>query len=209
MIMADEIVGHVTEKVTFPVQGLIDVFSEEQERPAVNYRPFRFSGAFPPPLLPFGSGRRYHVTGLHHDETGFPTNDPVLADRQVRWLCDKVERYTDRLAEVEMIGVEDADILLFAYGGAARSAKGALRLARERGLKVGLVRPVTLWPFPEKLIQHAARNCKVILAAEMNLGQMAHEVEWAISRSKPVLRYNKVGGDPILPEELLEVMEGV
>lgn len=210
MILADEIVGHVTEKVHFPVQGNVEIFPEPVEPFApATYKPFRFEGEFPPPLVPFGRGVRYHVTGLLHDETGFPTNDPVKGDRLVKWLCEKVDRHADRLADVETIGCEDADIVLFAYGGTARSAKGAMRMAREKGMKVGLVRPITLWPFPEKAIIQATRNCKAVLAAEMNLGQLAHEVEWAISRSKPVLRFNKVGGDPIIPDELLDAMEGI
>ncbi len=210
MILADEIVGHVTEKVVFPVAGKVEIFHEPVEAiPAEGYRPFRFSGAFPPPLVPFGKGFRYHVTGLLHDETGFPTNDPERGDHLVKWLCNKVEQHADRLADVELVGIEDAEIILFAYGGTARSAKGALRLARERGLKVGLIRPITIWPFPDKIIEQATRNAKVILAAEMNLGQLAHEVEWAISRRIPVLRFNKVGGDPIVPEELLDVIEEI
>jgi len=210
MILADEIVGHVTEKVVFPVGGNVEIFGKaEPFAPGPDYRPFRFEGPFPPPLVPYGQGKRYHVTGLLHDETGFPINDPVKGDHMVKWLCQKVDQHADLLADVELIGIEDAEIILFAYGGTARSAKGAMRMARERGMKVGLVRPITIWPFPEKIIEQATRNCKVILAAEMNLGQLAHEVEWAISRRTPVLRYNKVGGDPIVPEELLGVMEEI
>lgn len=210
MILADEIVGHVTEKVVFPVAGKVEIFGENPQPVAYEgYRPFKFEGDFPPPLVPFGRGNRYHVTGLLHDETGFPINDPVFGDKMVKWLCSKVDQHADALADVELIGVEDADIIIFAYGGTARSAKGAMRMARERGMKVGLVRPITIWPFPDKIIEQATRNCKAIVAAEMNLGQLAHEVEWAISRRTPVIRLNKVGGDPIVPEEILDVMEGI
>ncbi len=208
ILLLDEIVGHLTEKLVLPLKKQPKLFDLPQNVSKEGYLPYRFDGEYPPPLIPVGQGVPYHVTGLLHDETGFPTNDPDLAERNARWLVDKVENHKDELADVELDEVDGCDILVFAYGGCARSARGAVRMAREKGLKVGLFKPRTLWPFPEKELQEAAKTAKRVVVAEMNLGQMAHEVEWALGRSIPVELHSKLGGEPILPTEILATIEG-
>jgi 2-oxoglutarate ferredoxin oxidoreductase subunit alpha len=110
---------------------------------------------------------------------------------------------------VETVDVDDADVLLFAYGASARSAKGALRLAREEGLKVGLFRPRTIWPFAYDELRAAAKGVKAIISIEMNLGQLTNEVLLAVAGSVPVIPFFKVGGEPVLPNEILDAIKGV
>jgi 2-oxoglutarate/2-oxoacid ferredoxin oxidoreductase subunit alpha len=210
MLLMDEIVGHVTERIIFPVAGAIDVCSNrETELSPEDYRPYAYDKKLPPPLVPFGKGYRYHVTGLLHDETGFPSSDTANGNRELRWLMDKVENNRDMIIDIELVDVEDADILLFAYGASARSAKGAMRLAREEGLKVGLFRPRSIWPFAYEELKEAAKNVKAIISIEMNLGQLTNEVKLAVEGQVPVVPFFKVGGEPVLPAEILDTIKGV
>ncbi len=210
MLLMDEIVGHVTERVIFPVAGAIDVTSNrETDLTPETYRPYAYDQELPPPLVPFGTGYRYHVTGLLHDETGFPSSDTANGNRELRWLMDKVDNNHDMVVDIELVDVEDADILLFAYGASARSAKGAMRMAREEGLKVGLFRPRSIWPFAYEELREAARNVRAIISIEMNLGQLTNEVKLAVEGEVPVVPFFKVGGEPVLPDEILEAIKGV
>ena len=208
ILLLDEIVGHVTEKVHLPLPEKVEVSSNrETSLSPEEYTPYRFAGEFPPPLVPFGKGFRYHVTGLHHDETGFPTNDPKQAAVVQRWLNGKVDRNRDLLVDYETVAAEDAEILIFAYGACSRSAKGALREAREEGIKAGLFRPRTIWPFPDRELRAAAEGVGRVLVVEMNLGQLSLEVERALAGCAEIRCLHKVGGDPILPEEILNALE--
>jgi 2-oxoglutarate ferredoxin oxidoreductase subunit alpha len=209
-LLLDEIVGHVTEKVLLR-EGVepASPLNRKTELPPDQYRPYGFSGSLPPPLVPFGTGYRYHVTGLMHLEDGFPTNDPDEAARLLHYLHRKVEDNRAKLVDVEEDGVEDADVLLFAYGACSRSAKSAMAVARKKGLKVGLFRPRTLWPFPDAELRKAAARASRVLVVEMNLGQMTHEVEWALGGNRVVRSLLKVGGDPIMPDEVLRAIEEV
>ena len=209
ILLMDEIVAHVTEKVFLPMAGVESRASNRRtEQSFDDFRPYCFEGRLPPPLPPYGLGYRYHVTGLNHDETGFPINDPEIASRGIRWLHDKVDRNREMLIQVDTFQVEDADVVVFAYGACARSARSAVRDARSRGIKAGLFRPRTIWPFPELELRRDLANVRTVLVAEMNLGQLAHEVQWAL-RGLPVVveTLQKVGGDPILPSEILDALE--
>ncbi len=210
ILLMDEVVGHVTEKaVLVPPDSATLPDLRKPVSPPEEYRPYRYSGQVPPPLVPFGQGYRYHVTGLLHDETGFPSNDTGNADRQVRWLMDKVERNRRLVTDFEAVDVEDAEVLLFAYGACARTAKAAMHMARSQGRKVGLFRPRTIWPFPYEELALAARNARVVVPVEMNLGQLSYEVSLAVCGKVPVKPLFKVGGEAVAPDELLTFIEGV
>jgi len=210
ILLMDEIVGHLTEKLWLPLPEKVPVaHNRTTDLPPEKYMPFSYTGQLPPPLVPFGKGYRYHVTGLLHDETGFPSNSSENADRQLRWLMRKVEQNRNLMLKAEVEGAQDAEILLFAYGASARSARGAMKAARAKGLKVGLFRPVTIWPFPDEELVQAARGARVVMPIEMNLGQLAYEVMRVVDRQKRVVPFYKVGGEPILPEEISAAIEGV
>jgi len=204
LIMTDEIIGHLSEKVELPDPATLDIIDRWRPNvPPEEYRPYQMTDSDIPPMANFGEGYRYHVTGLAHDETGFPTNDPVKVEQQLLRINRKIERYRDLIVEVEEFETKDMDTLVIAYGATARSAKKAVTQAREAGLKAGLLKLKTLWPFPDKEIEALYKPVKKIVVPELNLGQIAHEIEWATRRAKPVIKVNRISGEPITPAEIL------
>jgi len=209
ILLTDEIVGHLTEKVEIPPTE--DLLIENRKKPSVapdKYLPYELNESDIPAMANFGEGYRYHATGLAHDETGFPTNDPEKIQAQLERLNRKIDRYRDDIVEIETLFAEDADILVISFGSTARSARRAVINARDKGIKAGLLRLKTIWPFPDKEIEEISAKASKIIVAEMNLGQLAHEVEWATRRAKPVIRVNKINGEPITPSEIFNVING-
>jgi 2-oxoglutarate ferredoxin oxidoreductase subunit alpha len=203
IVLMDEAIGHVTEKMVMPDPKTLDIW----ERPVPDCPPERYvafadtpSGV--PPMAPVGAGYRYHVTGLYHDETGFPTNDHTKIDWLARRIHRKIDQARDLIVEVEMTNMEDAEVGMVAYGSAARACRHAMRLLRDEGLRTGLLRPRTMWPFPYKEI--AACGVKKWLVVEMSLGQLAIEVERAVCERAPVARLGRVDGQLIHPLEVAE-----
>ncbi|HNR67099.1 MAG TPA: 2-oxoacid:acceptor oxidoreductase subunit alpha [bacterium] len=210
ILLMDEILGHVNEKVVFPRSEEIQVV--KRNRPGVapqNYLPYANTESGVPPMVSFGEGYRYHVTGLAHDETGFPTNKAQDIERLLLRLNNKLERNRDQIIDYATDQFEDAEIGILSYGSSARSARHAVFLARQKGIKAGLFRLKTIWPFAgQEIADHTAR-LKAWVVPEMNLGQIAHEVEWAVGRSVPVHRINRVDGNPINPLEILAKIEEI
>jgi len=203
ILLLDEIIGHLTEKIVLPDPTKIEIY--DRKKPAVSpeeYLPYELDDTDVPAMANFGEGYRYHVTGLAHDDTGFPTNDPEKIRLQLERLNRKIERYREDIVEVETLEVSDAEVMVISFGSTARSAKRAVLNARENGVAAGLLRLKTIWPFPEREIQEACQSVKKIVVAEMNLGQVAHELEWATRRDKPVIRVNKINGEAIKPNEI-------
>jgi 2-oxoglutarate ferredoxin oxidoreductase subunit alpha len=209
ILLLDEIVGHVNEKVHLPAPGEIEIVNRKPaDVPPAQYRPYRHTPDGVPPMAAFGrDGYRFHVTGLSHDETGFPTNDPQEIDRLNRRLHTKIEQHRDAIVDVEQLGCEDAEIAVFAYGSVSRAARRAVDEARRKGIPVGLLRPRTLWPFPEREVRALAERVATIIVPEMNLGQMAHEVEWAVRGQCSVVPFGRVDGQPIRPTQILSLVE--
>ncbi|KAA0257936.1 2-oxoacid:acceptor oxidoreductase subunit alpha [Deferribacter autotrophicus] len=206
LVLTDAIIGQMMESLVIPEPGELEVIDRLQpDCPPEEYLPYDMDKDINP-MPAFGSGYRYHVTGLHHDETGFPTNDPVLHTKNTKRLIEKLEKNYDDIVKVEEFYCDDADILVFAIGVTARSAKDAVLQAREQGIKVGLVRPLTIWPFPDKHLDKliSANNVKGIVVPEMNLGQMKFEVERVAKGRCEVEGLYSLMLDPILPSEILE-----
>ncbi|HNS74505.1 MAG TPA: 2-oxoacid:acceptor oxidoreductase subunit alpha, partial [bacterium] len=176
--------------------------------PPEQYKPYRHTESGVPPMIAYGEGYRFHVTGLAHDETGFPTNSSVEIGRMMERHQRKIEQARDHIVQVDPFMMEDAEIGIIAYGSSARSARHAVRLARETGKRVGLLRLKTLWPFADEEIRSYIGRVKSWIVPEMNLGQIAHEVEWALAGSAPVTRLTKVNGDPISPPEIYQIIPG-
>jgi 2-oxoglutarate ferredoxin oxidoreductase subunit alpha len=207
IILLDEILGHVNEKVKLPDPSELKIVNRTLAATHPDhYLPYEHVESDIPPFISFGEGYRFHVTGLCHDQTGFPTNYSVEIDRQLRRLNRKIDRYKDHIIEVEEYLMDDAEVGVFAYGSVSRSAKRAVVMARERGVKAGLLRPLVIWPFPEKQVEAMGKKVKKIVVAEMNLGQIAHEVEWATRRKGDVVKVNRIDGEPIHPDEILEAI---
>jgi 2-oxoglutarate ferredoxin oxidoreductase subunit alpha len=206
ILLLDEILGHVNEKVFLP-EDIEIVDRKLPTGPPEGYRPYENTEDGVPPLAPFGTGYRYHVTGLYHDETGFPTANSEKINTKLHRIHSKIDDHRDDIVEVETTMLDDAEIGVFAYGGAARSARQAVRLAREKGIRAGLLRPKTVWPFPDREVRAMGEAVKTVIVPEMNLGQMAHEVEWAVSGRVEVHRVNRVDGEPLTPGEVLARIE--
>ncbi len=203
IILYDEIIGHTRESVVLP--DAVDVVDREQpDDDPDDFWPMVAPPDGTPPLPAFGDGYRFHVTGLAHDERGFPTNDAQVAEALVARLHHKMDAHLDEIVEVDTYMLDDADIAIFAYGIVGRSAREAVERARDAGIKVGLIRPVTLWPFPAREVAAVASDVDTILVAEMNLGQLIGEVERAVAGKAEVIGYLKADGEPITPTTLLE-----
>jgi len=211
--MLDEVIGHMRERVVMPGPGELETVW--RKRPGVapeQYRPFAFTEDLIPPLADFGTGYRYHVTGLIHDEAGFPTNQPKEIAALLKRLHDKMERYRGEIEQAESFMTEDAEILLVCYGSTARVCKRAVRESRAAGLKTGMLRLVTLWPFPERALRACLKTARQVLVPELNQGQMVYEVERVVGlargqRSIPVEPLGRYDGELMEPEEVLAALD--
>ena len=208
MLMGDEVVGHMWEKVVIPSPAEMRIVNRKKPHVAPDkYRPFMPEDDLVPPMACFGEGYRFHATGLTHDEHGYPkTQSSEVQTKLVRRLCDKIGRNADRIVKVEEVMLNDADVAVVAYGIVARSALSAVRKARQSGIKAGLLRLITLWPFPEGYVAKAADQAKAIVVPEMNCGQMVREVE-RVAKGKPVAFLSKLGEDPHTPSEILDLIK--
>lgn len=207
IIATDEIVGHMREGIEVPEPGELEVIDREKPKcKPEEYLPYGIWSSIPevPVLAAYGDGYRFHVTGLNHKEDGFPTNDGAIIEREERRMMAKIYNHLDDIIKIEKIGTEDAEIGIFAFGSTARSAKKAMRDAREKGIKVGLIKPLTIWPFPEKDVYELASRVKAIIVPEMNLGQIILEVERASKGRCEVIGVNKINTEPITPQEILD-----
>lgn len=203
IVLLDEVIAHMRETVVLP--DTVDTC--ERPKPTVGpeaYRPYAAPASGVPPMANFGEGYRYHVTGLSHDERGFPSEDRAVAGALISRLMGKIELGREDILKAEEFCLDDARTVIVAYGCVARAARAAVRSARERGLPVGLFRPITLWPFAEERVAEFAADGRTLLVAEMNMGQLALEVERTSHGDCPVHRLNRVDGDPISPAQILE-----
>jgi 2-oxoglutarate ferredoxin oxidoreductase subunit alpha len=205
ILLLDEIVGHVHEKVTLPDSHELKLINRKKpEVPPEEYLPYKIDESMIPAMANFGDGYRYHVTGLVHDETGFPTNDTKMIEDMLIRINYKLNKYLDEIIQFEESFTEDAQIGIVTYGSSARSSKNALQKARDEGIPVGMIRIQTLWPFPLKRIHDFGQQVSHIIVPELNLGQIAHEVEHAVRGGAEIIRVNKISGDPIHPDEIFQ-----
>jgi 2-oxoglutarate ferredoxin oxidoreductase subunit alpha len=208
VLLLDEMLGHVNEKVVLPTR--VRVVERSVPDPSQGpYLPYARTETDVPPMVSFGRGHRFHVTGLVHDESGFPTNDAAKTDELLRRLDRKIRRHAERIIEVDQRDAEDARVGLVAYGSAARSANHAAALARREGIGVSLLALLTLWPFPREHVRRLAGRVADLVVPELNLGQIAHEVEWAVEGSARVHPLSRVDGEPINPHQILDKIREV
>ncbi len=210
ILLLDETIGHVNEKVEIPDISAYEIVDRTQPTcPPEEYLPFEHTESGVPPMANFGTGYRYHVTGLSHDETGFQTNDNAEIEKLLLRLHRKIDIARDDIVEADAYLMDDAEIGIVAYGSAARASREAIRTARVQGIKVGMLRPRTLWPFMDKEIQAYAEQIRTWIVPEMNLGQIAHEVECALRGKGVVHRVNRVDGCLIEPPQILAKIKEV
>lgn len=207
LVMSDEVVGHMMEKVVIPPAEEIPVPMRRKPRSANgNYLPYAPCGDLVPEMALAGEGYRIHVTGLTHDERGYPATNALAHEKLVTRLVDKIRKNAERIIGVQESWMEDAEVTVIAYGITARVARRAVQLARERGIRAGLLRLVTLWPFPEKRVRELGAGTGAFVVPELNLGQMVLEVERCAGAS-PVLPVLRAGGEIHEPAEILAAIE--
>ncbi|MFH0882179.1 MAG: 2-oxoacid:acceptor oxidoreductase subunit alpha [bacterium] len=210
ILLLDEVLGHLSEGVVPPKKGTFEIIDRVRyQGDPEKYIPYDVSKGDIPPFLGYFEGARWHTTGLNHDATGFPTTDPDLIDIDMKRQYRKVLSNRKIIDKVEYFMADDADIGVVSFGSTARAAMVAIKQAREKGIKAGLLRPVTVWPYPKDQTYEFGRKCKALVVPEFNMGQMVYEVERAVHYDRPVKRVNKVGGVPITPAEILSAIEGV
>jgi len=195
-LMMDEVVGHMTERVDIPPAAEIEVVERKwtRKRPG-EYQAYGTTAEDPvPEMIKAGDGYRVHITGLTHDERGYPNLTPAAQDRMVKRLVNKIRLNADKIVDVREDGVEGADVVVVSFGITSRVAMAAIDQARAKGAKVGSARLVITWPFPAGRIREIARRAKAIIVPEMNMGQMVLEVERAVAGATRVISLPHAGG---------------
>ncbi|MGE5698860.1 MAG: 2-oxoacid:acceptor oxidoreductase subunit alpha [Deltaproteobacteria bacterium] len=210
IIAFDEIVGHMREKIEIPDKGVLPI--ENRPRPTCKpeqYLPYDDSKGDIPPMANFFEGYRYHVTGLNHGSDGFPVNaSPRIHTDELR-LMRKVEQNKKDIIRYEEYLLKDAEVAVFAYGVSGRSGKTAVEMARAEGIKAGLFRPLTIWPFPDDEVSAISSRVKGIVVPELSLGQIIFEVERCAKGRCKVEGIYRVDGDPITPAQILAKIKEV
>ncbi len=210
ILLLDETIGHLRESVQLDKYDKMKIFSRPRpwETPD-KYLPYAAEDDEPPPMAVFGEGYRYHVTGLVHDETGFPcTGNHAAIDRLLRRLTNKILAHEDEITLYKETMTEDAEHLLIAFGASARSAASAVKIARREGIRAGLLQVQTLWPFPEKLIRQKTLGKRSVLVPEMNLGQYAREIKKVVSDKTMVVTLSQIDGRLFHPNKILAYFKG-
>jgi 2-oxoglutarate ferredoxin oxidoreductase subunit alpha len=208
ILLMDEVIGHMREKVDLPdFSSITRVERTGTDVPPEWYKPYGDSISDVPPMANFGSGYRYHITGLFHDPMGYPTERLDEIDPWVERVHRKIDRNLHDIVMVEEDDTAASPTVVVSFGASARSARHAVKLARQRRHKVGQVTLLTIWPFAEEVIDRISRTAKRIIVPEMNLGQLALEVERVAGRRK-VVRVNCADGEMIKPQRILEAIEG-
>ena len=207
LVMMDKCVGHMTEKVVIPPAGEIKIFPRRYTSlPPSEYLPFRPGPDGIPEMAKAGEGYRAEVTGLTDDEHGYPAMNWQAQHKLVSRLVGKIRNNADSIARWEEKELEDADVAVVAYGITSRVAERAVQMARAEGLPVGLLRPVVVWPFPEKRIRELAARGHAFVVVEMNYGQMVYEVERCAAGQARTVLLGHGGGTVHQPEEILKAI---
>lgn len=206
ILLTDEVVAHMREAVELPDWQDVPVKEYRLQRVEGEYFPYKNVDDGVPPLISFGLGYRYHITGLFHDERGFPTQRLDEINPWLERVHTKLERHREDIVAIETDLQEGAETMLVAYGASARSARYAMKQARASGHKVSMITLLTLWPFPENEVEQLCENARRVLVPEMNIGQLALEVERVVGR-KRVRRVTRANGELIPPRLIVEAME--
>jgi 2-oxoglutarate ferredoxin oxidoreductase subunit alpha len=208
LLMADESVGHMAERVVIPPAESLELYPRRKPTvPPDQYRPFEGGGDGVPAMACAGEGYHLHVTGLTHDERGYPvTTDPAVQERLVHRLVEKIRANRADIIRVESQWLDDADVIVVAYGISARVALLPIEMARAQGLRVGWLKLLTVWPFPEDLIRQLAQRVRAFVVPEINYGQIVLEVERCAAGQARTILVPHAGGDIHEPKVVLEAI---
>jgi 2-oxoglutarate/2-oxoacid ferredoxin oxidoreductase subunit alpha len=212
IVMLDEVVGHMTEKVVIPPADQIKVTERRwtSKKPG-EYKPFEpAAGSLVPEMVKAGDGYRIHVTGLTHDERGYPNMTIPAHEKMQMRLTDKILKNVDKIVRFDAKDLDGAEVVVVSYGITSRVAEKAIQMAKDKGVKVGSFRLITAWPFPEKQIADLSKKVKAFVVPELNLGQMALEVERIANGRCRTMLVPHVGGTVHNPEVILKsILEAV
>lgn len=208
LVMSDESVGHMTEKVVIPPPEELEIYSRRytKKKPG-EYLPYEFGKDEVPDMVKAGDGYRIHVTGLTHDKRGYPVIDAETQDWMVRHLIDKIQKNKHKIIEVEETNLDDADVVLVSYGISSRVCYRAMELARNEGIKVGMLRFITAWPFCDEKIKELAERVKAFVVVEINFGQMYLEVDRHAAGKAETYLVPHAGGDIHNPDDILKAVK--
>lgn len=213
VVLYDEMLGHLRERVMIPEPGELPLVDRLQTAvpEGVDYHPYLVRDDGRLPMSNFGGVHRYNVTGLYHDMWGFPSTDPQTVDDLAHHLHDKIEFRADELAMAREFFLEDAEIVFISYGSPARTARQVVHQARINGQRLGLLELQTLWPFPARMVRDACRNARATIVVEMNMGQMYYHIKNAVENPRNVFLSNRIDGRFISPKDIrrvLRIVEG-
>ena len=207
-LMTDECVGHMTEKVVIPPPEEIEIVERRWYKgPKDKYLPYLPDKDLVPPMVKAGDGYRFHSTGLTHDERGYPVINAECQEKNVRRLIEKIRKNADKIIRIEEDQTENADVIVVAYGITSRVALKAIAEAREAGIKVGMLRLITVWPFPEKRIRELAKKVKAFVVPEINYGQIVLEVERCACGQAESILVPHGGGSVHDPDTIFEAIK--
>jgi 2-oxoglutarate ferredoxin oxidoreductase subunit alpha len=206
ILLTDEIIGHMREPVELPDFNTIRLPEYRITEPGQEYIPYRNVPGDVPPLANFGIGYRYHITGLIHNEKGFSTQDMAEIDPWLERVNTKLEKHIEEITLVAEDYQDGAKVALLSYGCTARPARHAMKLARAGGRKLDMLTLFTIWPFPEREVEALGERVDRIIVPEMNLGQLAYEVERVVGKKK-VTRVGRANGEMVTPQMILDAME--
>jgi len=209
LLMTDGEVGHMREGITIPDHGEYTIYEREKpQRLHKEYVPFLPEKGKVPRIADFGYGYHTYITGLTHKPSGLPaTDDAEIHTELVTRLCQKISDDADKLVKVEELYLEHAETVVISYGITSRAALNAVKILRSQGKRVGYLRLITIWPFPEKIIRKVGESAKKILIPEMNLGQLFHKVREAVGYNAEVVKLPKIGGIMHSPQDIIEILK--
>lgn len=209
IILLDECVGHMTEKVVIPPEDQIKIVDRRYtDKKPSEYLMYGTNGTMVPDMVKAGDGFNFHVTGVTHDEEGFPDITPQAQEKLVTRLVDKIRKNSSKIEMFEEINTENADVVLITFGITSRVALKALEMARDAGIKAGMLRLQVIWPFPEKRVAELAGKVQALVVPEMNLGQIVYEVERVAAGRTKVIPVLHAGGTVHDPEDIFEIIKG-
>jgi len=208
ILLLDEVVGHMREKLIVPAPGEIPLVERLRTsvKEGVDYHPYlpREDGRLP--MSDFGGVHRYNVTGLVHDMWGFPSTDPQVVHGLLRHLVDKLENRASKIARYKEYHLEDAEIVMISYGSSARSALHVVENRRQRGERMGLLELQTLWPFPSEIVRQKCAHAKSVVVVEMNMGQIMQSVKLAVAQPERVFLANRIDSNFITPNDIMNIL---
>ena len=208
IILLDEVVAHMRERLVIPKSGEIELVErlKTSVKEGVDYHPYlpREDGRLP--MSDFGGVHRFNVTGLVHDMWGFPSSEPGVVHDLLRHLVDKIENRSHELSHFKEYYTDDAEHLLISYGSAARSALHTVEKRRRRGERLGLLELQTLWPFPEDIVREKCAEVKSVIVVELNMGQMLQSVKLVVDEPGKVFLANRIDGVFITPKDITNIL---